>query len=86
MWAFQEPTDFYRCMTGYIKKFHMWNSAKSIDNIKTLMNSDVSGGETDLICAWDFVEVPANSDIIPDKTGRHSAKLVGKYKWHKIAK
>jgi len=86
MWAFQEPTDFSRCMTGYIKKFRMWNSAKSIDNIKTLMNSEVAGTETDLVCAWDFVEVPANYDNILDKTGRHAAKLVGKYKWHQVAK
>jgi hypothetical protein len=84
MWAFQEPTDLSRCMTGYIKKFRMWNSAKSIEDINTLMTTDVTGKETDLICAWDFTSVPDDVTNIPDKTGRHSAKLVGKYKWNKI--
>jgi hypothetical protein len=82
MWAFQEPTDLSRCMTGYIKKFRMWNSAKSVDQINTLKNSEVAGNEEGLVCAWDFSKVPADPTNIPDKTGRHSAKLVGKYKWY----
>ncbi len=81
MWAFQEPTDLSRCMTGYIKKFRMWDSAKSIEEIRNLMNTDVTGTEDDIICAWDFTVVPENADSIPDKTGRFNAKLVGKYKW-----
>ena len=81
MWAFEEPTDLSRCMTGFIKKFRMWNSAKSMDEINTLMNSDVTGNESNLICAWNFTVVPSDANNIPDKTGRHSAKLVGKYKW-----
>ncbi|MFT4070801.1 MAG: DUF4972 domain-containing protein [Dysgonamonadaceae bacterium] len=84
MWAFQEPTDLSRCMTGYIKKFRMWNSAKSIDQINTLKNSDVTGNEEGLICAWDFTKVPTDPTNIPDKTGRHSAVLVGKYKWYTL--
>jgi len=84
MWAFQEPTDFSRCMTGYIEKFRMWNTAKSIEQINSLMTAEVSGTEADLICAWDFTAVPENIENIPDKTGRHSAKLVGKYKWNTI--
>ena len=83
MWAFQEPTDLSRCMTGYMKKFRMWSTAKSIDQVVTLMNSDVTGTEPDLVCAWDFTSVPQNPENIPDKTGRHNAKLVGKYKWYK---
>lgn len=81
MWAFQEPTDNSRCMTGYIKKFRMWGTAKSVDELNILMTSDVSGSETDLICAWDFTSVPEDVSNIPDKTGRHSATIVGKYKW-----
>lgn len=84
MWAFQEPTDLSRCMTGYIKKFRMWNTAKSMEKVNELMTSDVAGTETDLVCAWDFLAVPVNPENIPDKTGRHSAKLVGKYKWYKV--
>lgn len=83
MWAFQEPTDLSRCMTGYLKKFRMWSSAKNIEQVNSLMNTDVNGTEADLVCAWDFTSVPENPDNIPDKTGRHAAKLVGKYKWYK---
>ncbi|NPA35441.1 MAG: LamG domain-containing protein [Chlorobi bacterium] len=84
MWAFQEPTDLSRCMTGYIKKFRMWDGAKSMEEIKYLMSSDVSGSESDLICAWDFTEMPEDVENIPDKTGQFSAKLVGKYKWYPL--
>lgn len=81
MWAFQEPTDNNRCMTGYIKKFRFWNSAKSATEIKVLMGADVTGNEEDLECAWDFTTVPENDQSIPDKTGNHTAKIVGSYKW-----
>lgn len=81
MWAFQEPTDLNRCMTGYIKKFRFWNTAKTIQEINNLMTSDVSGKESDLVCAWDFTIVPADDQNIPDLTGRHTAKIVGLYKW-----
>lgn len=83
MWAFQEPTDNSRCMTGFIKKFRVWSIAKSAEEINTLMNSDVTGTETGLVCAWDFTTVPDNMSNIPDKTGRHSAKIIGNYKWFK---
>ncbi|MBU2906685.1 LamG domain-containing protein [Arenibacter algicola] len=81
MWAFQEPTDRGRTMTGYIKKFRFWNTAKSMEDIQVLMNSDVSGAETDLECAWDFTQVPEDDQNIVDKTGNHTAKIVGSYKW-----
>lgn len=81
MWAFQEPTDKSRCMTGYIKKFRFWNTAKSESEINMLMNSEVVGTEIDLECAWDFVVVPENDEAIVDKTGNHVAKIVGSYKW-----
>jgi len=86
MWAFQEPTDKSRNMTGYIKKFRMWDVAKSQEEINSLMNSDVTGKEKGLICAWDFTVVPENNENIPDKTGKFSAKLVGKYKWYPLHK
>ena len=81
MWAFQEPTDLSRCMTGYIRKFRFWNVAKSESEINALMNSDVTGSESGLECAWDFVNVPEDDEAIPDKTGKHTAKIVGNYKW-----
>ncbi len=86
MWAFQEPTDLSRNMTGYMKKFRMWDGAKSIDDIKSLMNSDVTGTEKGLICAWDFTEMPEDIENIPDKTGKFKAKIVGKHKWYPITK
>ena len=84
MWAFQEPTDNSRCMTGFIKKFRMWSTAKSANEVKTLMNSDVTGTESGLVCAWDFTTVAEDVTNIPDKTGKHVAKIVGNYKWFKV--
>ena len=84
MWAFQQATDHSRCITGYIKKLRLWNSAKTGIEINSLMTTDVTGNENGLLCAWDFTETPENPENIPDKTGGHSAKLVGKYKWYPI--
>jgi hypothetical protein len=84
MWAFMEPTDNSRCMTGYMKKFRMWNTAKSMDDIVNLMNSDVTGAEDDIICAWDFTEMPEDIENMPDKTGKFTAKIVGKHKWFPV--
>jgi len=81
MWAFQEPTDRSRTMTGYIKKFRFWNDAKSMEDINSLMHSEVSGNEPELECAWDFTQVPEDDQNIVDKTGRHTAKIIGSYKW-----
>ena len=81
MWAFVEPIDKSRCMSGYIKKFRIWNVAKSENEIRQLMNTDVTGNENGLMCAWDFTEKPENDELILDKTGKHTAKLVGVYKW-----
>lgn len=84
MWAFQEPTDKSRCMTGFIKNFRMWNTAKSAGEIKSLMKSEVAGTESGLVCAWDFTSVPDNVAAIQDKTGKHTAKITGNHKWFKI--
>lgn len=81
MWAFQEADDQNRCMSGYMKKFRLWKTAKSQSQIKELMTSDVSILNTDLTCAWDFTKVPDDNEAIPDITGKFSAKLVGSYKW-----
>lgn len=84
MWAFIEPEDNNRCMTGYIRKFRLWDTAKSQTDIRSLMAADVAGNEANLICAWDFTEVPQDQENITDKTGKFSAKIVGQHKWHKI--
>lgn len=84
MYAFMEPEDNNRNMTGFIKNFRLWSTAKSEAEIKALMNTDVSGTEANLICAWDFTKVPTDKDNISDKTGRHRAKIVGQFKWHKV--
>ncbi|MDR2448980.1 MAG: LamG domain-containing protein [Prevotellaceae bacterium] len=81
MWAFVEPIDNSRCMSGYMKKFRIWNDAKTQAEINQLMATDVSGTEAGLLCAWDFTQKPVDDEAIPDKTGRHTAKIVGLYKW-----
>lgn len=81
MWAFVEPKDNSRCMSGYIKKFRLWSTAKSQSEIQDLMNAEVEGTEPGLVCAWDFTIKPEDDTNIPDKTGRHTASLVGVYKW-----
>lgn len=84
MWAFIEPEDNNRNMTGYIRKFRLWSTAKSQAEVKSLMSSDVNGSEDNLICAWDFTQVPEDQDDIADKTGKFRAKIVGQHKWHKL--
>jgi len=84
MWAFVEPKDNSRCISGYMKKFRIWNAAKSESEIKQLMDADVNGSEKDLVCAWDFTEKPEDDAAIPDKTGKYTAKLVGIYKWKSV--
>lgn len=84
MYAFQRPTNKEACMTGYIKKFRKWNAVKSQSEIQALMNGDVDGTESGLVCAWDFTEMPDDESAIPDKTGKHSASIEGSHKWFEI--
>ena len=44
----------------------------------------VVGYESGLVCAWDFTTVVEDVTNIPDKTGKHVAKIVGNYKWFKV--
>ena len=81
MRAFIDPYHPTRCMTGYMKKFRIWNLAKTPQEIQALMNSDVTGTEAGLLCAWDFVKVPVDPSNVMDKTGRYKAKIQGSYKW-----
>lgn len=70
-------------LSGYIKHFHLWKSAKSQGEIKKLMNEEikVTGQEDDLVCGWEFDATVEDDTNIPDLTGKYSAKLLGEYKW-----
>ena len=81
MWAFKEPKDNSRCVSGSMKKFRLWSVAKTASEVKSLMTTDVVGTEANLTCAWDFTVKPEDDGVMIDKTGRHTAKLVGVYKW-----
>lgn len=81
MWAFKRPGVLTSCTSGFIKRFRLWTSVKSQDDIKQLMVSDVTGQENDLTCAWDFELVPEDESNIPDKTGKYTASIKGAHKW-----
>lgn len=70
-------------LSGSIKDFHIWRSAKSQEAIQKIMNKtiDVSGFEPDLVCGWRFNSIPDNNQNIKDITGNYSAQLVGTYQW-----
>lgn len=80
-------TDAWR-LSGYIKDFHIWSSAKSEDTIRRIMNKEihVSGVEADLVCGWRFNSIPRNNQYIKDLTGKYSAKVVGDYQWISLHK
>lgn len=88
MVAFGQPagvggmTDAWR-LSGYIKDFHIWKSAKSEDEIKKIINKDVTvtGSEADLVCGWEFTSTAENNEDIKDLTGKYSAKWVGEFQW-----
>lgn len=83
MWAFQRPTNPECSMVGFLKQFRLWSVAKTQTEVAASMNSEVSGNEAGLTCAWDFTEVPEDKERIADKTGRFSARIVGMHKWYK---
>ncbi|WP_199768721.1 LamG-like jellyroll fold domain-containing protein [Sphingobacterium sp. HMA12] len=70
-------------LSGYIKDFHLWKSAKSADVIQKIMNKeiDVTGFEPDLVCGWRFNAIPSNNQDIKDLTKQYSAKIVGDHQW-----
>lgn len=91
MVAFGQPagvggmTDAWR-LSGYIKDFHIWKSAKSEEEIRKIMDKEiaVTGSESDLVCGWEFTSTVEDNENIKDLTGNYSAKLVGDYKWNTI--
>lgn len=73
--------------SGYMKKIRIWKTAKSADYVKASYegSATVTGKETDLAAGWDFTTKPSGADNeIIDLTGRHTAKIVGTYKWERI--
>ncbi len=75
-----------RKISGFIKDFHIWKTAKSMTEVNKLMNKEttVSGTEADLVCGWDFHIIPKDNNNIKDLTGKHSARLLGDYQWQRI--
>lgn len=88
MVAFGQPagvggmTDAWR-LSGYIKDFHIWKSAKTEEEVRKIMDKEiiVTGSESDLVCGWKFTSTVENNEDIKDLTGKYSAKLVGEYQW-----
>ncbi len=91
MVAFGQPagiggmTEAWR-LSGYIKDFHLWKSAKSQAEILKIKDKEiaVTGAESDLVCGWEFSSTVKNDEDIKDLTGKYSAKLVGDYQWKTV--
>lgn len=78
---------FEEGFSGYMKNIRIWKTAKSIDYIQGSYKGtmEVTGKEADLAAGWDFTTKPSGADNeIIDLTGRHTAKIVGTYKWERI--
>jgi len=71
--------------SGRMKHMHIWNSVKNISQIQAIKNNPamVTGLEDDLVCAFPFDRTVPDDLNIKDLTGRHTARLVGKYTWIK---
>lgn len=71
-----------RPIAGYMKHFRIWKTAKTETQINELMNGkEVTGRETDLVCAWPFDETVEDDKEIIDLTGKHTASIRGTYRW-----
>ena len=68
---------------GSMKHLHIWNTPKSQEEIRQLMDhpDNVKGTENDLVCGWTFSKMALDDQNIKDLTGKYTAKLVGDYKW-----
>jgi hypothetical protein len=88
LWAFGDPQigDANRQLSGAMKKLRLWNGAKTQAEIAALTQTDVTGNEPDLLCAWDFTTVATDDENMPSlKDGsKYTAKIVGtSYRWRK---
>ena len=68
---------------GSMKHLHIWNGAKTQDEIRQLMEypEKVTGTESDLVCGWSFAKMALDDQDIKDLTGKYTARLVGDYSW-----
>lgn len=84
---YQTDGSFDRKSQGYIKHFHIWNSAKNGQELKNIMNgtTEVVGSESDLVCGWEFDSTVEDDQNIKDLTGKHTASVKGKYEWQIIS-
>lgn len=73
---------------GYMKNIRIWKSAKNDAYIQESYKgtAEVTGKEADLVAAWNFTTKPSGitSEVL-DLTGRHTAKMIGTYKWERVA-
>ncbi len=69
-------------MDGYIRKIRIWKTAKDASYIQASKEGTATLDPQDpnLVCGWDFEKASYDNEIL-DITGRHTAKLVGEYKW-----
>mgnify|MGYP002605779179 CR=1 FL=1 len=79
---------FEEGFAGYMKNIRIWKSAKDDAYIRKSYGgtAEVTGREADLVAAWNFTSKPSGStNEVLDLTGRHTAKIVGTYKWERVA-
>ncbi|GAA4798804.1 DUF4972 domain-containing protein [Olivibacter ginsenosidimutans] len=70
-------------INGRLKHLHLWKSAKTLQEIQTIMNNPetVTGSENDLVCGWTLDKTVSDHQHIADLTGKYEAKLMGDYQW-----
>lgn len=79
---------FEEGFAGYMKNIRIWKSAKNDAYVQDSYKgtAEVTGKEADLVAAWNFTSKPSGSTSeVLDLTGRHTAKIIGTYKWERIA-
>lgn len=88
MYGFMGSTDdglpqWDKGANGYMKHMHIWNKAKSKNEIQQIKDNpdSVIGTESDLVCGWKFDTIAKDNNNIKDITGKYSAKLVGDFVW-----
>lgn len=83
-----DDTLFEEGFAGYMKNIRIWKSAKDDTYIRKSYEgtAEVIGKEADLVAAWNFTSKPSGStNEVVDLTGRHTAKIIGTYRWERIA-
>lgn len=87
MCAFKSLTDPNnpKSVSGSIKKLRFWDKALSAEEVAADMTAEATGSEDGLIAAWDFTWKPEDRDSVLDKTGRHTAQILGnQIEWRSV--